>query len=154
MLIQSEEIIRTLPHRYPFLMVDRVIELVPGGRAVAIKTLTADAPFSGRAGRPVSPEILVLETMAQVGAVTYAFSGRVPGVSGAGYEPGNPGVQGYLAGLNDVVFHIRPRIGDTLELVLEYVAAMGPLVRFKGTAEISGNIAVEAGLTFTVEGQK
>lgn len=151
MTIQPEEIIKALPHRYPFLMVDRVLELVPGRKAVAIKTITASAPFSGRTGGPASLEMLVIESMAQVGALTYAFSKPGHVAPGEKDEPGMPVVEGYLAGLNDVIFHIRPSIGDTLELVLEYVAGMGALVRFRGTARIAGKTAVEAGLTFTVE---
>lgn len=137
--------INALPHGYPFLMVDRVVEVEPGRRAVAEKTITSDTMFAH--GRPggTSPEILVLEAMAQVGALTVAAD--------AGKAPVG-GIMGYLAGMNDVVFHVRPKAGDRLVLTLEFVASIGALARFRGEARISGVLAVEAGLTFTAEGRR
>lgn len=142
-------LINALPHGYPFLMVDRVVEVEPGRRAVAEKTITSDTMFvHGRPGG-TSPEILVLEAMAQVGALTVAAAHA----GGAGTGPAH-GIMGYLAGMNDVVFHVRPKAGDRLVLTLEFVASIGALARFRGEARISGELAVEAGLTFTAEGRR
>jgi 3-hydroxyacyl-[acyl-carrier-protein] dehydratase len=150
MLISAEEILQRLPHRHPFLLVDRVVEVVPGRRAVAIKTISADSCSMRPAGTGFSSEMLVIEAMAQTGALAYAC--RQTGEGRVEVGPAGAVVMGYLAGLNDVVFHNRPAAGDTLELTLEYVAAMGPMVRFKGTAKVMGETVVEAGLTFTVDG--
>lgn len=153
MTYTARDIIGALPHGFPFLMVDRVLEVVPGRRAVAVKTMTAGGFFSS--GRPAAwtPEMFVIEAMAQVGALTVAADSRECS-AGPGEIEGSGGITGYLAGLNDVIFHKRPMAGDTLVLTMEFVAAIGPLARFRGEARISGELAVEAGLTFTAERAK
>jgi 3-hydroxyacyl-[acyl-carrier-protein] dehydratase len=135
-------IIRKLPHRYPFLMVDRVVEVVPGKRAVAIKNITNNCFATGTSGLGY-PRVFLLEIMAQVGALAASGAVSAPGGEDGVLEPG------YLAGLHDVRFDRTPEIGDQVVFTLDFVAAMGGLARFKGTAKIGGEVAAESGLTFS-----
>jgi 3-hydroxyacyl-[acyl-carrier-protein] dehydratase len=140
-----EVILRSLPHRYPFLFVDKVLEVEPGVRAVAIVRMTANTPYFSRAGRLEFPDVLIIEAMAQLGAVTAAATDDTAS------DADQPPVSGYLAAINDAVFKVRAVPGDTITLTLDYVARMGSMVRFNGTAIINGDVAATCGLTFTVE---
>lgn len=138
-------ILNRLPHRYPFLMVDRVVEVSPGRRAVAVKDIAGDS-FAALSGRYEDyPRIMLLEAMAKVGAL--AASGSVEG----GAE-GGAGGPGYLAGIHDARFGRAPEIGDRVVFTLEFEAGMGGLVRFKGTARVGEDVAAQAGLTFQAPG--
>ncbi len=137
---EAFEIIAALPHRFPFIMVDRVLEVEPGKRAVAVKRITADGFFSDRLG--TTADLLIIEAMAQVGAL-----------ASAPQEQGGPErelMPGFLAGLGDVKFLKSPRAGDVVTLTLDFQARLGGLVRFKGVAEIDGEKAAEATLTFSI----
>jgi 3-hydroxyacyl-[acyl-carrier-protein] dehydratase len=132
-----------LPHRYPFVMLDRVLEVIPGKRAVAEKTITQDGFFKRGRGGLFFPELFLLEAMAQLGAIAAA----------AGPDDGRPGAAdkvGYLAGLHDVKFTARPMPGDRVLFTVEYEARLGGLVRFTGTAKIGDELAAESKLTFTI----
>jgi len=137
-MFDAMEITRRLPHRYPFLMVDSVESVEPGLRAVGVKNITGDNHYAQGVTRGLSPEVMVLEAMAQVGALA------------AGNEEGGEARQGLLAALSGVTFHRRPAVGDRLVIELEFEAKMGPLVRFKGHARIGEEVAAEATLTFSV----
>jgi len=139
---ETVDIAMVLPHRYPFLMVDRVVEVTPGKRAVAVKNITKDNPFSGTAQGDAWPALLVIEAMAQVGALAATPAGEG--------QTGGDSIPGYLAGLHDVFFKRIPRVGDQVVMTLDFEARLGPMVRFKAVAEIGGETAVEAGLTFTI----
>jgi len=141
----SASITGVLPHGYPFLMVDRVVEVVPGRRAVAIKNITGDCGWTGTDEGGSYPQLFLIEAMAQVGAL--AASG-----TGIG-DPGMPAIPGYLAGLNDAKFGRMPETGDQVVFTLDYEAGMGGLVRFKGTAKIGEEMAAESGLTFSAPGR-
>jgi 3-hydroxyacyl-[acyl-carrier-protein] dehydratase len=132
--MEAADIINRLPHRYPFLMVDRVLEVLPGVRAVGVLNVTG-----GRL-----PEILLLEAMAQLSALA------APALNGPG--TGEAPVSGYLAGINGARFAGYPQAGDRVILKVEFEARMGGLVRFKGTASIDDNVVVESSLTFTLPG--
>lgn len=134
------EILGAIPHRQPFIMVDRVLEVVPGKRATAIKIITTDPLSSGWGSGRYYPEAFILEAMAQVGALAAA----VPQVGN-----GMP-VSGFLAAISDARFLKRPEAGDTVFFELEYQMGMGGLVRFKATAKIEGQVAAESVLTFTL----
>ena len=136
----SREILEAIPHRQPFIMVDRVVEVVPGRRATAIKLITPDALSNGWSSGKFYPEVFVLEAMAQVGALAAA-----PRDNGKG-EP----VSGFLAAISGARFLKRPEAGDTVFFELEYQAGMGGLVRFKATAKIEGLVAAESILTFSL----
>ena len=139
----SREILDAIPHRQPFIMVDRVLEVVPGKRATAIKIITTDPLSSGWGSGRYYPEAFILEAMAQVGALAAAApAAPIDGKEGPVY--------GFLAAISDARFLKRPEAGDTVFLELEYQAGMGGLVRFKATAKIEGQVAAESVLTFTL----
>ena len=121
-----QELLATLPHRYPFLLVDRITEWTDGTKAVGYKNVTANEPyFTGHfPDRPIMPGVLIVEAMAQV-AATLAMRG-------------NPGYQVYLLGVDD--FRIRTPVvpGDRLEIETNIEKVKGIFWRFKGTARVDG----------------
>jgi 3-hydroxyacyl-[acyl-carrier-protein] dehydratase len=137
---EASEIIAVLPHRFPFLTVDRVLEVEPGKRAVAIKRITAGGFFCDRRG--TMADLLLVEAMAQVGALA-----ATPQEQSC---PNGELMPGFLAGLGDVRFFKSPNAGDVATLTLDFQARLGGLVRFKGVAEIGGEKAAEAILTFSI----
>ncbi len=136
-----EEIQQLLPHRYPFALVDRIIEYVPGEKAIGLKNVSFNEPhFQGHfPGRPIMPGVLIVEAMAQVGGVVLS---QVPGVDGR---------LCVFAGIDKVKFR-RPVIpGDQLVITTELVAIKG--LRFgkmKSRAEVDGHLACEGILMFSV----
>jgi len=129
------EIVRTLPHRYPFLLIDRVVEFEAGKRIVAIKNVTANEPFfSGHfPGHPVMPGVLILEALAQTGAVLAlkmigTLEGRMV----------------YLAGIDGARFRRAVVPGDQLRLTMELVQARSRSCRMAGRAEVDGQLAAQA----------
>ena len=144
MRLEYPDIIQRLPHRYPFLLVDRVIELVDGERVVAIKNVTANEPFfDGHfPGRPIMPGVLICEALVQAGGLLASCS-----------KDGLPEGRGILlAGLEHVRFR-RPVVpGDQLRLEVELVHKHRPLWKMKGRAIVEGKVASEAEfLTMEVE---
>ncbi len=131
---------KVLPHRYPFLLVDRVTDVEKGKRAVGIKNVTTNEPFfQGHfPGNPVMPGVLILEAMAQV----VAFSALGPG-----------GVQGkvpYLVGVDRARFR-RPVVpGDQLRIEIELVRARGDFGRAACSAYVDGKLAADAEMTFAI----
>ena len=138
------DLTRVLPHRPPFLAIDRVIEILPGKRAVAAKDVTAGSFWSGKGDS--YPQVLILEAMAQVGALAAAGPGNDSG--------GGELMPGYLAALSDTKFGRMPQAGDTVVFTMEFEAGMGGLVRFKGTARIADEMAAESVMTFSVPVRK
>lgn len=138
--LDIKEIMKTVPHRYPFLLIDRVIEIEEGKRAVAIKNVTMNEPFfQGHfPGHPIMPGVLIIEAMAQVGVV---MALRMPQAEGKLV---------YFAGIDGVRFR-RPVIpGDQLRLEVETVWIRGSLGKMKGKATVSGEIAVEGEFMFSL----
>lgn len=135
-----EDIQAMLPHRYPFALVDRVIDYVPGKRAVGIKNVTFNEPqFQGHfPGRPIMPGVLIVEAMAQVGGVVLT---QIPGVKGLCM----------FAGIDKVRFR-RPVVpGDQLVMTVELLAIKR--MRFgkmQGRAEVDGQLVCEGELMFSV----
>jgi 3-hydroxyacyl-[acyl-carrier-protein] dehydratase len=124
-----------LPHRYPFLLVDRIIELVPGERIVVIKQVTINEPFfEGHfPGAPVRPGVLVVEAMAQVGAV-YALSQ---------IEDRDTKLV-LFSGIDNARFR-RPVVpGDTLVIEVTPVRVGSRVQRMRGLARVDGQLAAEA----------
>jgi 3-hydroxyacyl-[acyl-carrier-protein] dehydratase len=135
------EIETILPHRDPFLLIDEVIELEPGIRAVARKTVRADEWYlhGHFPGRPVMPGVLMVEGLAQTGAVI-ALSVEE-----------NRGRMALFAGIDDVRFKRIVEPGDVIEYACELEAVRGPIGRGKGRATVDGKLAMRGTLTFAIE---
>jgi beta-hydroxyacyl-ACP dehydratase FabZ len=129
------EIMERIPHRYPFLLVDRVIELVPQQRIVAIKNVTINEPFfrGHFPGAPVMPGVLILEALAQAGAVLLLSD-----------IPDRASKLVYFTGINEARFR-RPVVpGDQIRLTMEVLKLRSKTCKMRGTAEVDGELAAEA----------
>ena len=136
MRLDYPDIIRRLPHRYPFLLVDRVIAFADGERLVAIKSVTANEPFfAGHfPGHPIMPGVLICEALVQAGGLLASCS-----------RDGLPAGKGVLlAGLEHVRFRRRVIPGDELRLEVELVHKRRPLWKMKGRALVEEKVAAEA----------
>ena len=135
------EIEQILPHREPFLLIDEVLELEPGRRVVARREVRAEDPwFAGHfPGRPVMPGVLIVEAMAQTGAVAVLV------------EEENRGRIAFFAGIDDCRFKRVVEPGDTLVLTCEIDQVRGPIGRGKATAYVGDQLAARGTLTFAVE---
>ncbi len=133
------EIEAILPHRDPFLLLDEVIELVPGSRVVARKTVTEEDCAGHFPGNPIMPGVKMVEALAQAGAVAVLS------------EPENRGKLALFAGIDDVRFKRVVRPGDVLELTCDIEAMRGPIGRGKARATVGGELAVRGTLTFAVD---
>jgi beta-hydroxyacyl-ACP dehydratase FabZ len=135
------DILRILPHRFPFLMVDRIIELESGKRIVGLKNVTINEPFfQGHfPGVPVMPGVLVIEAMAQVaGIMTYAE------------EPGIKDKLIYFTGIENAKFR-RPVIpGDQLRIEMELLNRRNHFGTMKGRALVAGRLVAEATVRFAI----
>jgi 3-hydroxyacyl-[acyl-carrier-protein] dehydratase len=138
--IEAGEIMRILPHRYPFLMIDRVIELEPGQRAVALKAVTANEPqFTGHfPGRPIMPGVLMVEALAQTAGVAVMTLDEYRGKLGL------------FAGIDDCRFRRMVVPGDTLRLAVDVEKLRGMFGRVRGVASVDGEVAVEATLSIII----
>jgi UDP-3-O-[3-hydroxymyristoyl] N-acetylglucosamine deacetylase/3-hydroxyacyl-[acyl-carrier-protein] dehydratase len=132
------EIQKILPHRYPFLLVDRILELEPNKRVVGIKNVTANEPFfQGHfPGHPVMPGVLVIEAMAQVGGVALLVE-----------KDGKSGKLMYLAGIDDARFRKPVMPGDQIRFEVEVLALREKVAKVHGKAFVGGKLAVEATIT-------
>ena len=139
--MEYTEIAALLPHRYPFLLVDRVLELRAGERIVALKNITANEPFfSGHfPGRPLMPGVLICEAVVQAGGILARSSVDVQS---------SQGKIAMLTGLDHVRFRRQVVPGDQLRLEVEIVRRRGTFWKMHGTARVEGKVAAE--LDFTV----
>lgn len=138
----GRDVIETiLPHRSPFLLLDEVSELEPGRRVVARRQVHADDWwFPGHfPGRPVMPGVLIVEAMAQAGAVAVLV------------EEENRGKIAFFAGIDDCRFKRIVEPGDELTLTCEIDTVRGPIGRGKATAHVGSALAARGTLTFAVE---
>ena len=135
-----EEIQEMLPHRYPFALVDRIVDYVPGERATGLKNVTFNEPhFQGHfPGKPLMPGVLIVEAMAQVGGIVLS---QMPSVDGLCV----------FAGIDKVKFR-RPVVpGDQLLITTELIAVKrGRFGKMKSRAEVDGQLACEGTLMFSV----
>lgn len=139
-LLNTKQIMEIIPHRQPFLLIDTIEELEPGVKAVGKKCVSYNEPyFAGHfPNEPVMPGVLIVEAMAQVGAV--AILGK----------PENKGKTAYFAGINSAKFKKKVLPGDVLTLELEIIKEKGPIGVGKGTAKVDDKIVASAELTFAI----
>jgi 3-hydroxyacyl-[acyl-carrier-protein] dehydratase len=139
-MMDSAAIQRVIPHRPPFLFVDRVLECDPGRRALGIKAVSAGEPYlAGHfPGRPIVPGVILIEALAQVGAVALLteprWQGRIP----------------LFGGVDGVRFRRQVVPGDVVRLEVEIVRMIRGLGKGRGTARVDGELAVEGELTFAL----
>ena len=134
-------IMEIMPHRYPFLLVDRIVELVPGKRVVGVKNVTINEPFfQGHfPGHPIMPAVLIIEAMAQTGGVLLLSS-----VEDA------RGKLVYFSGIDEARFRQPVTPGDQLRFELEMTKMRGPICKMRGTAWVGDTKVAEADLMSTV----
>ena len=140
MELNIEQIQALLPHRYPFLLVDRITECTPGQGARGVKCVTANEPFfQGHFPHyKVMPGVLIIEALAQVGAVAILS------------VPENRGKLALFGGIKNARFKQQVRHGDVLELECELTAQRGPVGFGTATAKVNGKTACKAELTFAL----
>ena len=136
----AQEIMKIIPHRHPFMLIDTIEELEAGVRAVGKKCVSFNEPyFAGHfPGNPVMPGVLIIEALAQVGAV--AILGL----------PENKGKTAYFAGIDKARFKQKVCPGDVLLLETKIVKVKGPIGIGEATATVNGKVAAKAELTFAI----
>ena len=137
--LDIHEILNHLPHRYPFLLIDRVLECEPGKHLVGIKNVSYNEPyFTGHfPQRPVMPGVLILEAMAQAtGILAFKTMGRVPDENSLYY----------FVGIDKGRFKQPVNPGDQLRLEVEYVKQLRGIWKFNGKALVDGNVVCSAEL--------
>ncbi|WP_367171650.1 3-hydroxyacyl-ACP dehydratase FabZ [Zoogloea sp.] len=136
-MIDINEIKQYIPHRYPFLLVDRIVEIELGKRAVGLKNVTINEPFfpGHFPHNPVMPGVLIIEALAQAAAVlAFKTEGTIP----------DKDAMVYFASVDNVRFK-RPVVpGDQLMLEVEIVRTIRNIWKFKGVARVAGEVATEA----------
>jgi UDP-3-O-[3-hydroxymyristoyl] N-acetylglucosamine deacetylase/3-hydroxyacyl-[acyl-carrier-protein] dehydratase len=130
-----EEIMKILPHRYPFLLVDRILESEPGKRIVGLKNVTINEPFfQGHfPGHPIMPGVLIIEAMAQVAGAL--LMGALP-------DPQSKVV--YFTSLNNVKWRKPVKPGDQIRFELDLLQVRGMMVKMQGVAKVDGEVVAEA----------
>ena len=136
-MIDIQEILDLLPHRYPFILVDRVLELTPGKTIVALKNVTINEPFfAGHfPGRPVMPGVLIIEAMAQAAGLLSFKTPELKLTRGSIF---------YFAGIDHARFKRPVQPGDQLQLEAEILKVVRGVGKFKCRASVGGKLAAEA----------
>jgi 3-hydroxyacyl-[acyl-carrier-protein] dehydratase len=137
-MLDIYEILKRLPHRYPFLLIDRVLEIVPGDTCQAIKNVTMNEPqFQGHwPENPMFPGVLVLEAMAQVGAICVLSC------------PENAGMLAVFAGIDGVRFRRQVIPGDQMVIDVRITRRKAHIGKAEGIARVGGEIVCEGEFTF------
>ncbi|WP_027407994.1 3-hydroxyacyl-ACP dehydratase FabZ [Anoxybacteroides tepidamans] len=139
-MLDVQQIQSIIPHRYPFLLVDRILEIEEGKRAVGIKNVTVNEQFF--AGHfpeyPVMPGVLIIEALAQVGAVAMLMKEE------------NRGRLAFFAGIDNCRFKKQVKPGDQLRLEVEIIRAKGSVGKGKGIATVDGELVCETEIMFAL----
>ena len=143
-VMEIKEVMKYLPHRYPFLLIDRVLELVPGERVLALKNVTINEEFfNGHFPHaPVMPGVLIIEAMAQAAAIlSFKTQGIVPDENSVLY----------FAGIDNTRFK-RPVVpGDQLHFEVSITRTMRGIWKYKGVAKVGDDVAAEAELMCAIK---
>ena len=136
-----EDIMKVLPHRYPFLLVDRILEIEANKRIVGLKNVTINEPFfAGHfPGHPIMPGVLIIEAMAQVGGML---------LMGSVKDAESKVV--YFMSLDNVKFRRPVKPGDQIRFELDVVQIRGPVCKMRGVGKVDGEIVVEADMAAMV----
>ncbi len=140
-MLNIDDIKKIIPHRYPFLFIDFISELVPGERAVGYKNVTGNESFfQGHFPQEmIMPGVLIIESLAQVGAVAILS------------QKENQGKLAYFAGINKAAFKRKVVPGDCLKLEVEIIKKKGLFGLGRGIATVDEQIAVKSELLFALE---
>jgi 3-hydroxyacyl-[acyl-carrier-protein] dehydratase len=143
-MLDIQQIQAIIPHRYPFLLVDRILEIEEGKRAVGIKNVSAnEAFFVGHFPEyPVMPGVLIVEALAQVGAVAMLKKEE------------NRGRLAFFTGIDNCRFKKQVKPGDQLRLEVEIIRAKGPIGKGKGVATVDGELVCETEIMFALGDKK
>ncbi len=138
-MLEADEIQKIIPHRYPFLLVDRVLEM-GDDRAVGIKNVTQNEPFfpGHFPGRPIMPGVLIIEALAQVGAVALLS------------RPEYRGKLAFFAGIDKARFKRPVLPGDVLRLEVTLERMRGPIGKGRGVATVDGQLAAQGEFLFAL----
>lgn len=139
-MLDSQQIQEIIPHRPPFLLVDRILEAEPGKSAVGIKNVTVNEPFfvGHFPGYPVMPGVLIVEALAQVGTVAMMLVEE------------NRGKLGFFAGIDGFRFRGQVKPGDTLRLEVEMTRFKGKIGKGHAIAKVDGNVVAEGDMMFAL----
>ena len=139
-MLEARGILNILPHRYPFVMVDKILEMETDKYAIGIKNVTINEPFfQGHfPGRPTMPGVLIAETIAQVGGIMLLQSRKE--------TPMIP----YLAGIQDLKFRQPVVPGDTLLIEVQMIKAKGNIGKMSGKASVDGKTVAEGVFMFAL----
>lgn len=141
LLLDVQQIKEIIPHRYPFLLVDKIVEIEDEKRAVGIKNVTVNEPFfQGHFPEyPVMPGVLIVEALAQVGAVAMLKKEE------------NKGKLALFAGIDKCRFKRQVKPGDVLRLEVEIIRLKGPIGKGKGIATVDGELVCETEIMFAIQ---
>ncbi len=139
-MLSSIEIQKILPHRYPFLLIDRIIEVEPGKRAVGIKNVTSNEPFfvGHFPGNPIMPGVLIVEALAQTACVAGLLMEE------------NKGKLGVFTGMDGIKIRRQVVPGDTLKLEVEFLVFKMGMGKAKIKASVENQVAVEGEIKFAM----